>query len=102
VSARFKTKLHTLDGTWQALGGTAAGAIWAVLDDDMDIGAVGMRAHWANTGKVYWADSDGSEGGYLGATETAGLQLDHKFVYVRDFFLKGTSGDKVFLTWLAP
>jgi len=97
MSARFQTRKHTLDGTWEVLN-----SIFTALDDDMDIGAIGLRASKSNAGDVFWADSDESEGGFLSPGDAAGLELNQKFVYVRDFFLKGTVGDVLFITWLAP
>lgn len=102
MSARFKTARHTLTGSWEPLGGTAAGAIFPELDDSMDCGAIGLRAYYTNAGDIFWADEDGSEGGYLRPGDASGIELHDKFVYAKDFFLKGTVGDEIFITWLAP
>lgn len=99
MAPRFKTKKHTLSGGWESLQ-----SIFAAQDLIVDdyIGAVTVRAARANVGDTYWADSDGSEGGFLGAREAAHFELDGKFVRAPEILFKGTVGEIIYLTYLAP
>ena len=93
MAARLKTKLHTLDGTWETLA--------SILNSSNDtfVSSIDIRAHPDNIGQVLWADADaGSPGGFLEARETADWDLVQKFIKSTDLFFQGTSGDKLYFT----
>jgi hypothetical protein len=94
MAARFKTKLHTLDGTWETIA--------SIINSDNDtfLSSIDFRAHKANSGDVVWADVDASEGGYLEAREAADWDLTNKFVKSSDIYVKGIVGDRVHITVL--
>ena len=92
MAARFMTKLHTLDGTWET--------IESILNSDRDtfLSSIDIRAHKSNVSDVVWADGDGSHGGFLEAREVAEWDLTQKFLKSSDIFLQGTSGDRIYIS----
>ena len=92
MAARFKTKLHTLDGSWETLA--------EIVDSDNDtfLSSIDIRAHKSNAGEVVWADGDGSHGGFLEAREAADWDLTNKFIRSSDIYVQGTSGDRIYVT----
>jgi hypothetical protein len=92
MAARFKTKLHTLDGTWENLADILNSA------SDTFLSSVTIRAWKSNVGEVVWADADQSHGGFLDPREAADWNLANKFIKSADICLMGTSGDKIYVT----
>ncbi len=99
MAARFKTKKHTFDGSWESIQSVFSAQ--DVTTDD-NLGSFTVRAARSNAGDVFWADSDASEGGFCGPGEVMGMELDHKYVGSADVFFKSASGNVGYFTWLAP
>ena len=57
-----------------------------------------MRPALTNSGVLSWADPDGEEGGYLQAGETGILGDDLGHSRLKDFTLKGTASDVIYMT----
>ncbi len=76
-------KLHTVFG----LTGTN---IW--------IHSATLRAARTNTGDVYWSDSDGGAGGFLGPGEAATIDYGEGQGFLDEIQISGTTNDQVFIT----
>jgi hypothetical protein len=92
MSARFKTKQHTLSGSAESLSD--------ILDDPrVDfLSSLTIRAAHANTGNINWEDSDSSSGGFIQPGEGADWELAGKFVRATDIYFNGTASDVLDIT----
>lgn len=62
------------------------------------IGWVTVRAGRDNMEDVYWADEDGSRGGYLGPAEAATMNFGEGQALIQNIVFTGQANDTIFVT----
>lgn len=94
VAIKMTTKLYTIP-----VSGVASLAVALGLTRTYTwIKAVTMRAARTNAADVFWSDSGLDKGGFIGPGEAINVDFGDGQSFAEEFFIQGTSGDKVYLS----